>query len=98
MIYKYDNLSHNDTVAIEMMEKQKKSIIDKLKPCPFCGGRAYYHNYENTGNVICMNTECHAEIKVWHEGNTKKHYFETAKKAKRRWNKTSIIGRENDRI
>ncbi len=37
--------------------------MDKLKPCPFCGGDAYYCN---DGTVYCVKCECVMDsVEAW---------------------------------
>ena len=55
-------------------------MTDKLKPCPFCGGKAFvkehkFHGCSNTYGVKC--SECHTQTL---------QFFDTEEIAVKRWN------------
>lgn len=35
---------------------------EKMKPCPFCGGRAYIVTLSKTHFVACSNLNCRANV------------------------------------
>lgn len=55
--------------------------MDKLKPCPFCGGEGCiqehrFHGYANTYGVVCLDCCCET-----------KQFFETLEDAIEAWNR-----------
>lgn len=46
----------------------REEIDANLKPCPFCGGKAYVHDNYMASHVKCDNRDCGARTKpVPHE-------------------------------
>lgn len=62
-------------------------MIEKLKPCPFCGGKARLKSSHGFNNISCEN--CGTEYPV---------SFETRKRATAVWNKRSIEDKLHEEI
>ena len=56
---------------------------NELKPCPFCGAKAYFYNpMHNTMSVLCSGLECGATIFMYGKGS----YEQIAERWNRRAN------------
>jgi Lar family restriction alleviation protein len=60
--------------------------MDKLKPCPFCGGEAeiLYLDYSREHYVECRNKYCHLDVAT--------DLSKTKKTAIKHWNKRAKNG------
>lgn len=42
---------------------------DRIKPCPFCDGKADKYEHDNSWWVQCNASECGARVRLAYEGN-----------------------------
>lgn len=64
-------------------------MTDKLKPCPFCGGKAYYYYERGNDSIVCE--ECGAKLTYFDFGDANDELV-------KQWNARPIEEEQGERI